>query len=379
MRILMMTSRYGVGYGMGYSSYKEATGLAELGHDVTVVHLNERVDIYSAPRVMLLHLCPPTLPIADFDAFGEQLHCFATTCLDISTFDVLYIQSLEFGVWDFEHFCLPVFYFARSTMRGLRRALAKETWCKLPPQDLHNSLVSLEFRCMDRATTVIVKSDGMKMEVAELYGVPKVRIRVVSGGIDCVDFRHPSAPEVAAFRRRLMLSDGIHTLLYAGRIVPQKGLHRMLNAASFLRRDFEFVILVAGAAPDPDYFARITSQVRESAKSLKVVFLGHIDQFEMPTVLSGSDCLVTPSTYEPFGMVNLQAALLGKRVIATKACGAFEYAGMQRVAPESVEALVAAMRSVLVAEPGCETNHLEHQRYSWLNVVNDLTTCFRKT
>ena len=49
----MFTSRFGFGYGMGYAAYKEAVALANLGHNITVVHCNRDKDLgsYLDPRI----------------------------------------------------------------------------------------------------------------------------------------------------------------------------------------------------------------------------------------------------------------------------------------------------------------------------------------
>ena len=65
----MLTSRFGSGYGMGYSSYKEARCFADLNHDVTVVHCNPDIDDYFDKRIKFIHLPIKKIKFVDFILF----------------------------------------------------------------------------------------------------------------------------------------------------------------------------------------------------------------------------------------------------------------------------------------------------------------------
>jgi len=64
----MLTSRFGFGYGMGYSAYKEAKSFIELGHSVTVIHCysNSEIIFFNDPNINLIFLPIRKIPFLGF-------------------------------------------------------------------------------------------------------------------------------------------------------------------------------------------------------------------------------------------------------------------------------------------------------------------------
>ena len=119
MKILMLTSRFGSGYGMGYSSYKEAKSFADLGHEVTVAHCNLDIDVYVDNRMKFIYLPIRKTKFIDFVFFYFSLRTFFKKVIKVNKFDLIYIQSLEFGLLNLSAIKQPIFYFSRSSMIGL--------------------------------------------------------------------------------------------------------------------------------------------------------------------------------------------------------------------------------------------------------------------
>ena len=380
----MFTSRFGFGYGMGYSAYKEATALVSLNHSVTVVHCYSSPEIASFydPRITLIHLPMGKIPLIGFLLYVFKLKKFLREKLNIRDFDSIYIQSLEFGLLDFSKIKPPVFYYARSTMRGLQQALRNEgdnrsIFAKI----IHLVLVALEYRCMRYSKMIFVKSYKMVSEVSYLYGINSNKIAVITGGIDDKDFQIQSDSSCVAFKRKFKIPLGVPIVLYAGRIVPQKGLSYLIEASLMLLREINFVIVIAGAVVDESYYAKVKHQLDNTAYQKSFYFLGHINQRDMSLVLNSGDCLVTPSIYEPFGMVNLQAVSLGKKVITTEVTGSVDllanYARMKIVKAGSATAIELALREMLLLKPQIDQSHIDLSAYSWRIVAEQLLRYFK--
>lgn len=381
----MLTSRFGFGYGMGYSAYKEATSLASLGHAVTVVHCYSSPEIahFDDPRITLIYLPMEKIPLIGFLKYFFELKKFFCKKLCIRDFDSIYIQSLEFGLLDLSKIKIPVFYYARSTMRGLKQALRNEGkknsfYAKI----IHLVLVALERRCMRYSKTIFVKSRKMVSEVSSLYGVPSNKIAIITGGIDEKDFQIESESSCEAFKRKFKIPPDVLVVLYAGRIVPQKGLSYLIEASLTLLREKDFVVVIAGVEVDASYYAKVKLQLENSPHQNSFFFLGHVEQREMSFVLNSADCLVTPSIYEPFGMVNLQAAFLNKNIITTDVTGSADllanYEKIKIVPASSSAAIESALRGLLSGKTKKSQMPFDFRSYSWENVAEQLTYYFQR-
>jgi phosphatidylinositol alpha-1,6-mannosyltransferase len=92
-----------------------------------------------------------------------------------------------------------------------------------------------------------------------------------------------------------------------------KGHEEIFEALPELRRRFpNLVHLVAG---DGDDRLRLESRARELAGDGAVRFLGFVPEAELPGLYRLADLYVMPSTQEGFGIVYLEAAACGLRVV----------------------------------------------------------------
>lgn len=383
MKILMLTSRFGFGYGMGYSAYKEATAFVSLGHSVTVVHCHSNPEIvhFYDPRITFIYLPIKKIPLIGFLMYYFKLKKFINGKINIKNFDIVYIQSLEFGLLDLARIKIPIFYYARSTMRGLQQALRNEKVKTSFISKIVNSvLVALERRCMRYSKIIFVKSNKMVSEVSSLYGIDLNKLVVITGGIDDTDFQVQSESSCIKFKHKLRIPLDVPVVLYAGRIVPQKGLTYLIEASLNLLQEINFVVVIAGANASKSYYVRVKHLLDNTLYQKSFYFLGHIDQRDMSLVLNAADCLVTPSLYEPFGMVNLQAAFLNKKIITTEVTGSVDllanYEKMKIVKAGSSAAIESAIREVLFWKNQKGQASVDFRIYSWRNVVEQLVHYF---
>jgi hypothetical protein len=102
--------------------------LVEQSNSVTVVHCYNSPEIsqFYDSRIKTVYLPIKKTPIFGFFSYYFKLNKFFRKEIDLNNFDVVYIQSLEFGLLNLSKIKIPIFYFARSTMIGLRKSLKKE-------------------------------------------------------------------------------------------------------------------------------------------------------------------------------------------------------------------------------------------------------------
>ena len=119
------------------------------------------------------------------------------------------------------------------------------------------------------------------------------------------------------FSHSRTLSDEKIRLISVGSLVPKKNQRLLLEIASILRStgiDFEFLIL--GDGPER---SQLEEEVAVQGLTSKVQLLGNVD--DVPLYLRQADLFIHSATYEPFGLVLLEAMAAGLPVISLNGGG----------------------------------------------------------
>jgi len=120
----------------------------------------------------------------------------------------------------------------------------------------------------------------------------------------------------------------VRRLLYAGQMIPQKGVHTAIAAFAQVAKEPAFADLtfsLAGGGMHPDYEARLRALPAELGVAGRVHFLGKVPRAELPRVYAEHDVLVFPSEWdEPFAITPLEAIHAGLAVVGTTTGGSGE-------------------------------------------------------
>ncbi|MDP2762916.1 MAG: glycosyltransferase family 4 protein, partial [Enterobacteriaceae bacterium] len=325
MKIIIFTSFYGSGYGLGYSAYKEINEFFKKGHDVTVVYINKIENIRQNKKIKLIHLPKINKPFFDIIDYYIKLKKFSVKN-NLNNYDIIYIQSLEFGLLNFSKIKTPIFYFSRSTIRGISDCYGRYgVKVSLTKKIINAFLIVLEKRLLHYCNNVFVKSNLMAEELIKFYNIQAKKIRVIYSGVDDRDFKKISSKtNIDNIKKKYGVNSKDYILIYAGRIVPQKGLIYLIQSLKLFKKDINYRLLVVGRIFDSLYYESIKKYIKANNLDDKIQFIGHINQFNMFKVLNISSVVISPSLYEPFGMINIQAAVLDKVIITTKSVGSNE-------------------------------------------------------
>jgi alpha-1,6-mannosyltransferase len=114
-----------------------------------------------------------------------------------------------------------------------------------------------------------------------------------------------------AFRPQGGLARGDH-VLYVGRLAREKGVLRLLEAAARLQDPWPLVLVGSGPAENP-----IARRAEALGISHRVAFRPFVhDRGRLARTYAAARCVVMPGEHETFGLVALEAAACGARVVA---------------------------------------------------------------
>ena len=109
-------------------------------------------------------------------------------------------------------------------------------------------------------------------------------------------------------------------IVYAGVLIPRKGVHHLLNAFAQLDQKSSQLHLV-GKAENSDYAESLRVQVDKLGIGDRVHFYGAVSQAELAQVLAGARVMVLPSLSEGLGRVVVESMLVGTPVIGSRVGG----------------------------------------------------------
>lgn len=113
-------------------------------------------------------------------------------------------------------------------------------------------------------------------------------------------------------------------LIFAGNVIPRKGLHTLLAALLQLPGDAWELAIVGDTLLNRDYGDRLRELVERSVLADKITWHGRVADRVLWEQMARSDLLVVPSSYEGFGIVYLEGMAFGLPAVATMAGAAKE-------------------------------------------------------
>jgi phosphatidylinositol alpha-1,6-mannosyltransferase len=204
-------------------------------------------------------------------------------------------------------------------------------------------------RAIEAADMVTVVSRGTRHILMSWASLAPERMRVIPDTVRDVFVPGPPSPALAA---RLELGPG-PILLTVGRLSASeryKGHEQTFAALPALRERFPTLVhVVAGSGDDRE---RLEARARElTGYSDAVRFLGFVPEEDLPDLYRLADLYVMPSSQEGFGIVYLEAAACGLKVVGGAGGGSGDAIPDERIGvlvdPEDRTALVEAIARLL--------------------------------
>lgn len=177
------------------------------------------------------------------------------------------------------------------------------------------------------AQGIIAVSNGMRNDILRSYpAVDPDKVYVVHNGIDLTDWNKPTTDEqrdkAAQTLKKFGIDPSIPTVVFVGRITRQKGLPHLLRALRDIPKDSQ-IVLCAGA-PDTKEIMQEVEALVDDLKTERdhVHFITEmLPRDQLVAILDAATVFVTPSVYEPLGIVNLEAMAVDLPVVGTATGG----------------------------------------------------------
>jgi len=223
-------------------------------------------------------------------------------------------------------------------------------------------------------------------------------VHLVHYGVDSELFDPERWQEAASsLRREWSVPEDGTVFLFAGAIIPEKGVIHLARAFSRLAdQDSSVHLVLAGTSrlwggrlaedtPGDTYEGEVRKILHEDVNAGRVHFLGKVASSKMPMLYAASDVLVVPSVWrEAFGLVALEALATGCPVIASSVGGLVEFVNEKNglfVPPGEETALENAMQTLAsdadLRKKLGKAAYLQAQRFSWESTAQQLDIIYR--
>jgi len=228
-----------------------------------------------------------------------------------------------------------------------------------------------------KKSTIVTAPSEFQKNMLLSQGVEEDSIIVLRNIVDTEKF-NPNVSPV------LEKKDKEKIILYAGRLVPWKGVEYLIKAFTKVRNVLggSSKLLIIGDGPSRLKLQMLSQQLRVADS---VIFTGKIPNSQVPGYIASSDIVVLPSLYDPFPHNMLETLAMKKPLIATSVGGIPEVVKHKEtgylVKPRNSDELVNAIEQLIdeevlikrISEKGYE--HII-RNYSWDVLIDDFVKLY---
>ncbi|WP_282942111.1 glycosyltransferase family 4 protein [Paenibacillus sp. RC67] len=229
---------------------------------------------------------------------------------------------------------------------------------------------------ISRADLIIANSHSLKSNLSRMFPSIADKIRMVHLGVDVDRFR-PAA--------RGKKSGSFH-VLFAGRVIPRKGVSVLIKAISIARRHRSDIKLTIVGGGKSHYVSTLKSLAR--SRGVPAQFTGKIPHSKIHSLYKRAHCFACPSQkHEAFGLVNVEAMASGLPVIASDIGGigeivkhrenGFLVSSYHSPDEHAKYILRVAQNKELSAKLARQARQDAVNRFSWLQTASKLIAIYR--
>ncbi len=197
---------------------------------------------------------------------------------------------------------------------------------------------------------------------------------------NAVDIKRFSPKNEGKFLREKYATNNEPLALFVGRLVPHKGIGILIRA---LKNTEHGKLLIVGDGPYLNWLKNLTKKLDLTKR---VVFVGPIADYWLPSYYAATDVVVLPSTsrLEAFGIVGLEGMASGKPLILSDIPGVRDVISSEEgfiVEPLDPEAIAVALEKIWdypekAKQMGIKGRIRVEEMFSWEKVARDVEGIF---
>lgn len=352
MRIALVSQEYPpetARGGLGFQTFMKAHGMARLGHEV---HVISRAVSGSRSEVITDGVCVTRIPgmdarmnvyteIADWLTYSTEVAVALAALHSKAPIDMVdfpewaaegYVYLLNRTEWN----DIPVAVHLHGPLVMFAHTMG---WPDID-SEFYRVGTAMEATCVRLADAVMSSSRCSAEWCRTHYTDKHQRIPILHTGVDTALF----APTGEKSERP--------TIIFAGKLVRNKGVHLLVEAACRVAEEFpDLQLRLIGRGEEP-IVRQLQDIARAAGRSELLDLPGFVKREKLPLELSRAHVFAAPSQYEGGpGFVYLEAMACGLPVIACAGSGAAEVIRHGEngllVPPEDVQALTDALSTLL--------------------------------
>ncbi|MCX7881442.1 MAG: glycosyltransferase [Patescibacteria group bacterium] len=196
---------------------------------------------------------------------------------------------------------------------------------KLKPYYRFHVRIAIEQKIYNKANAILVICETSRIQLLHYYMVDFEKIHVVYPGIDTQIF----TPKKNNFDKKINLKK--NSVLTMSRLVPAKGIDRLIDALSFIKNKVDFHLYIGGdinlennSKEEIDYKKLIKKIITDNKIQNKVSFVGQLNHQLVAAYYRNADIFVNPARYEPFGLTTMEAMACGTAPLISHVAGSKE-------------------------------------------------------
>ncbi|MDO8339970.1 MAG: glycosyltransferase family 4 protein [Candidatus Burarchaeum sp.] len=316
--------------GLGTYADEITKQYAEMGHELTVFTMNDggklptneekgRISIHR-PVIVDSSSIIPVFVDEELRRWGDGLHFFS----DVLNYNILSAHkfinrtskdkkfdliachdwlSAMGGVVSKANTKIPMVFHVHSTEYGRSAGGGSST------------IKDLEYSTARQANMIVTVSYAMQEEIQKL-NFPADKIRVMWNGVDeeKYNIKNFKQADLDAHRKSLGVGENDKMILFTGRLTFVKGIDTLVRAMGTVAAQQKSAkLVVLGRGEMADEIKMLASQMGITDRVIMVD--RWVDEKERLLLYACCDVMCSPSRYEPFGIVPLEAMSMGKPVV----------------------------------------------------------------
>lgn len=377
MRITLVSPEYppmkAMG-GIGTNMWTLSGGLAEAGHDVSVVTRGDVDDRYSDDGVTVIRLRHRWLPNQHMRRLLARLR-IASTVRRLNP-DVVHTAEWEAEAWWIArfghvpivtHLATPTYLIEELNEGGLNPENAFIRW--------------LERDLTRRSRAIYAPASEMGDRVAKDWNLDRGKIHIIPNPID-----------VGAVRRmgKADISPPLPSrfIVFLGRLEKRKGIETIGSALPRVLNEFDdlHAVLIGRDTRDENGALMDRFQRQIAPVAPRVHLLGELPRSEALAIVARATIALVPSLWENFGYVCVEAMALGVPVVASAAGGLRDIIKHEEngwlIPPDDSESLAELLIAKLKDPQECVRVGIEARRraedFDTSKIINDVVNLFEQ-